>query len=278
MSSQKVWFITGCSTGFGRTLAKEALLTGAKVAITARNIMSIKDFEKDFPENALLITLDVTDPKQVKAAVEETQKMFGRIDVLVNNAGYGLMGAIEEVPNDEIKKLFDTNFFGLLAVTRQVLPIMRQQKSGYIINISSIAGVAATAGMGFYNASKFAVEGLSEALALEVNPLGIKVTLVEPGPFRTDFAGRSLHKYNGIADYDNTRGVAQKTIEEYDGKQPGDPEKAAQAIISLIDHPYPPLHLPLGKMAVDRMRDKISSFSENISAWEKVALDADFKK
>lgn len=277
-TNHKVWFITGCSTGFGRALAEKVLASGDKAAITARKISDIKDFEERYPENALLLTLDVTKQKQIDASVTEAVKMFGRIDTLVNNAGYGILGAVEEVPVEDARKLFDTNFFGLWEVTRAVLPIMRKQKSGHIINISSVAGITTMPGSGLYNASKFAVEGLSEALAQEVKPLGIHVTLIEPGPFRTDFAGRSLHSFSGIADYDVTRGKVVSTIEGYSGNQPGDPNKAADAILQVVNTSEPPLHLPLGKIAVERIRTKISDLSEEVSGWEEVSMDADFKK
>lgn len=276
MSDRHVWFITGCSTGLGRAIAKEALLAKAKVAITARDIATIQDFKNDFPKNTLLFPLDVTDAEQIKFAVAETKKIFGGIDVLVNNAGYGVTGAIEEVPLHEVRKIFDTNFFGLLAVTREILPLMRKQKSGYIFHISSIAGLIGTAGLGIYNATKFAVEGLAEALSLEVAPLGIHVILIEPGPFRTDFAGRSLHTFSEIADYDITRGATQKIIQERSGKQPGDPQKAAKIIVALANHPSPPLHLPLGKIAMDRINAKMTDLSATIAEWEKMILDADF--
>ncbi|MHB1947809.1 MAG: SDR family NAD(P)-dependent oxidoreductase [Gammaproteobacteria bacterium] len=207
----------------------------------------------------------VTDQKQIHAVVNEAMKLFGRIDVLVNNAGYGILCAVEEVPTAEGHKLFETNFFGLWEVIRAVLPIMRKQKTGHIINISSVAGITGMAGSGLYNASKFAVEGLSEALAQEVTPLGIKVTIIEPGPFWTDFAGSSLKTFGGIQDYDATRGVSVSTIENYDGKQPGDPEKAAEAIYMLTNINQPPLHLLLGKLAVERIRLKLSDLSEQVS-------------
>lgn len=275
--SHKVWFITGCSSGFGRALAEKVLSSGDKVVVTARKLSSIIDFEKRYPEAALILSLDVTNQKQIHAVVDEATKLFGRIDVLVNNAGYGILGAVEEVPADEGLKLFETNFFGLWEVTRSVLPIMRKQKSGHIINISSVAGITGMAGSGLYNATKFAVEGLSEALAQEVASLGVKVTLIEPGPFRTDFAGRSLKSFSSINDYDATRGVTVKTIENYDGKQPGDPDKAAEAIYMLVHIKKPPLHLPLGRIAVERIRLKLSDLSEEVSGWEKVAIDTDYK-
>lgn len=278
MVSDKVWFITGCSTGFGRALSKEIQLNGAKAVLTSRKLSDIEEFSKNNPNNILTLSLDVTNPKQINAAVDEAKKKFGRIDVLVNNAGYGIIGAVEEIPDEEARKIFETNFFGLLNLTRAVLPIMRAQHAGHIINMSSAAGVIATAGFGLYNATKFAVEGLTEALAQELEPLGIKVTIIEPGPFRTDFAGRSLHKFSSVTDYDATRGIVSRMADEYNGKQQGDPEKAAKAIIQIAENPVPPLHLPLGKFAIERIREKISSFSDSINTWEQVSIDTDFKK
>lgn len=277
MTAEKVWFITGCSTGLGRAIAKEALLSGAKVAITARNVESIADLAKSYPANALLLPLDVTNQAEIDSAVAATKNKFGRIDVLVNNAGSGVIGAIEEVPEEEARKIFEINFFGLFNVTRTVLPIMRAQKSGYIINIACLGGLVATFGLGIYNATKFAVEGLSEALAQEIEPLGIKITLIEPGPLRTDFTTRSsMQTFSHIKDYDQTRGVLCNIIDQYNKKQPGDPQKAAQVIVQLANNPVPPLHLPMGKFALERIREKISELSDTISTWEKISTDTEF--
>jgi NAD(P)-dependent dehydrogenase (short-subunit alcohol dehydrogenase family) len=278
MASDKVWFITGCSTGLGQALTRAALAAGAKVVATSRKVSDIEHFAKSYPDTALTLQLDVTNNEQIHAAVDAAQKKFGRIDVLVNNAGYGIIGSLEEVPDDEVRKLFNTNFFGLLNVTRTVLPIMRTQHAGHIINISAAGGVVSTAGLGIFNASKYAVEGVTEALAQELEPLGIKVTLIEPGPFRTQFAGRSLKKFSGIADYDGTRGVISTALTNYDGKQEGDPDKAAQVIIQIADNPVPPLRLPLGKFALERIHEKLSSFDELLKTWQQVSIDADFKK
>jgi len=209
----KVWFITGCSTGFGRHLAQEVLQNGGRVAVTARNTGDVQDLITKYPDTAVAIRLDVTKPEQVKAAVEQTMTAFNRIDVLVNNAGIGYFGAIEESEEAEIRSMFEINFFGLASVTNAVLPIMRAQRSGPIVNISSVGGLVAFPGVGFYNATKFAVTGYSEALAKEVGALGIKVTVIAPSGFRTDWAGRSANNTKiVIDDYAATAHANQNTI------------------------------------------------------------------
>lgn len=278
MGSNKVWLITGCSSGLGRAIAKEALVSGAKVAATAREVTDIQDFQKEFPDTVLLINMDVTNSQQIKTAVEETKKKFGRIDVLVNNAGCGMLGAIEEVPDKEVRRLFETNFFGLLEVTRVILPIMRAQKSGHIVNISAVGGIVATQCLGVYNATKFAIEGMTEALASELETLGIKVSLIEPGPTRTNFLGESMLKFNSISDYDESRNFVSRMMEQYNGKQPGDPQKAAQAIIQLVENPVPPLRLALGKFSLERIREKISNLTDSLNEWEQVSTRTDFDK
>jgi len=275
MSSNKVWLITGCSSGLGRAIAKEALLSGAKVAVTARKLADIQDFQKDFPHNALILSLDVTNQDQVKSTVEETQKKLGRIDILVNNAACAIFGAIEEVPDKEVRRLFETNFFGLLDLTRTVLPIMRAQKSGHIINISALGGIVSTQCLGIFNASKFAIEGLTEALAQEVTGLGIKVSLIEPGPTRTSFLTR-LQKFNSITDYEEVRTFISQIIDGYNGKQPGDPQKIAKTIIQTVENPVPPLRLPLGKFSNERIREKISELTTSMALWEKDSNNTDF--
>lgn len=279
MATQKVWFITGCSSGLGRALAEAALQAGANVAITARTLSDIEHFAKEFPQQALTIPLDVTNSQQVQAAIAKTIKQFGHIDILVNNAGYGLIGAIEEIPDKEVRKLFDTNFFGLLDVTRAVLPSMRAQKSGHIINISAAGGIVATPFLGIFNASKFAVEGLTESLAEELDPLGIKVTLVEPGPSRTNFIIRSTNqKFTNITDYDESRHFMNTIFTQYIDNAPGNPQKVAQAIVNLTENPVPPLHLPMGKFTVERIREKLTMLQDNITDWEAISNETDFKK
>jgi NAD(P)-dependent dehydrogenase (short-subunit alcohol dehydrogenase family) len=273
----RTWFITGASTGFGRLLAEEVLKGGGKVIATARNRDKVADLEDKYPQRARALALDVTDAGQVDSAVTQAFAQFGRVDVLVNNAGYGLAGAIEEVSQTEFMPMFETNVFGLLQVTRAFLPHLRKQRSGHILNLSSIGGVVASPGMGFYNATKFAVEGISEALAAELAPLGIHVTIIEPGPFRTDFLGRSGVVAKGrIADYDGTAGIMRKYFAENDGKQRGDPVRAAQAMMQVVESPDPPLRLLLGANALQRLRAKLDNWRKEISAWEQVTVGADF--
>jgi NAD(P)-dependent dehydrogenase (short-subunit alcohol dehydrogenase family) len=276
-SNQRVWFITGASTGFGRMLAEEVLKTGGKVVATARNIDKVADLEAKYPKAAKALALDVTDADQVDSVVTQAFAQFGQVDVLVNNAGYGVAGAIEEVSEAEFMPMFETNVFGLLKVTRAFLPHLRKQRSGHILNISSIGGLIGGQGIGMYNATKFAVEGLSEALAAELAPLGIHVTVIEPGPFRTDFLGRSgVIAKTRIKDYDNTAGNMRKYFSENDGKQKGDPLRAVQAMIQVVESPNPPLHLLLGGSALQRMRAKLDAWHKEISAWEQVTAGADF--
>lgn len=273
----RIWFITGASTGFGRALAEEVLKAGGKVIATARNRDNVADFEARYSQTAKAIALDVTDAGQVDSAVTQAFAKFGRVDVLVNNAGYGAAGAIEEVSGAEYMPMFETNVFGLLRVTRAFLPHLRKQRSGHILNLSSIGGVVASPGMGYYNATKFAVEGLSEALAAELAPLGIHVTIIEPGPFRTDFLGRSgVVAKARIADYDATAGNMRKYFAENDGKQKGDPLRAVHAMMQVVESPDPPLRLLLGASALQRLRSKLANWETEINSWEQVTLGADF--
>ncbi len=275
--SQRVWFITGSSTGFGRLLAEQVLAAGDCVAATARDVAKVSDLEEKFPGRAKAIRLDVTNKQEVSAAVEQALAAFGHIDVLVNNAGYGLVAAQEEASDDEIRRQIDTNVFGVIDVTRAVLPHLRRQRSGHIVNLSSVAGLAGTPGLGYYNLTKFAVEGMSEALALELAPLGIHVTLIEPGPFRTDFAGRSgVYSANQIRDYAETAGKMRATQHAVSGNQKGDPMRAAQAIQQVVDSKNPPLHLILGAFALTKFRNKVAQFEKEMSEWESVTLGADF--
>ncbi len=275
----KVWFITGASTGFGRLLAEEVLKAGGKVVVTARKLDKVSDLETKYPETAKALALDVTNQVQVDAAVEQTVAKFGRVDVLVNNAGYGVAGAIEEVSEAEFKPMIEANVFGLLRVTRAFLPQLRKQRSGNILNLSSIGGLVASPGMGYYNATKFAVEGISEALAGELAPLGIKVTIIEPGPFRTDFLGRSIVvAEKRITDYDSTAGNMRRYFVENDGKQPGDPLRAVHAMMQVVESPAPPLRLLLGASALQRLRTKLGGWEKEIAEWEQVTVGADFPK
>jgi NAD(P)-dependent dehydrogenase (short-subunit alcohol dehydrogenase family) len=277
MNTEKVWFITGCSTGFGRELAKMVLDRGYRAVVTARDPAKVEDIAKGREDRALVLELDVTDPVEVDAATKSADQHFGRIDVLVNNAGIGYFGAVEESDEAEVRRMFEINFFGLSRMTRAVLPIMRRQRSGQIVNISSIGGLRSFPALAYYHATKYAVEGFSESLALEVAPLGIKVTIVEPSGFRTDWAGRSANeRKNPIADYAPTAGQNLENLRAYSGKQPGDPVRAAAAIIEAVESPNPPLHLLLGKAALKGARGKLESLKQDFDAWEKTTLAADF--
>lgn len=272
-SNAKTWLITGCSTGFGRVLVEQLLKTDANVIATARKPETLSDLKG---ERLLTLALDVTKPETIKAAVDAAKKKFGRIDVLVNNAGYGMLGAIEECSLEDTQRMFDTNVFGLLRVTQAVLPTMRAHKAGHIFNLSSAAGVVPTAGFGMYNGTKFAVEGISQALALDVKHLGIHVTIIEPGPFRTDFADRSLDKQNAIADYEESVGKTRKRMETLGGNQAGDPVKAARIMIDLANQSNPPLQVPLGNDAMDRIKARSIQWKEEMERMEKLARTADY--
>ena len=274
-SNNSVWLITGCSTGFGRELARILLQRGHNVVVTARNPSTLDEFSS--ADNALVAALDVTVPGQIADVIRQAQARFGQIDVLVNNAGYGYLSAIEEGEDDEVRAMFETNVFGLANMTKAVLPGMRERGCGHIVNISSMGGLIGFPGIGYYNATKFAVEGLSEALAKETAPLGIKVTIVEPGPFRTDWAGRSLKApKNAIADYAQSAGARRAAVRGYSGRQQGDPVRGAEAIIQAVESPEPPLHLLLGRPAVEMTAAKLKEFSAEMEKWREVSLGADF--
>ena len=276
MALDRVWFITGCSTGFGRALAEKVRERGERAVVTARHTHSIKDLASD---RILAVPLDVTVEAQVHYAVDVALREFGRIDVLVNNAGYGYMAAIEEGDEYQVRAMFDTNVFGLLKVTNAVLPGMRERRSGHIVNLSSQGGIVALPGSGYYCATKFAVEAISEALAAEVAPLGLKVLIVEPGPFRTDWAGRSLKTpKRPIAAYEETAIARRRQIQSYSGDQPGDPMRAAEAIIATVERDNPPLRLPLGGFAYDAMGAELEALRKEHAANEAIALGADYPK
>lgn len=276
-SPNRVWFITGSSTGLGRVLAEEVLKAGGRVVATARKVEQVRDLEQTYPERALALPLDVNNAAHVEAAVAAALARFGRVDVLVNNAGYGLGGAIEEASESEFMPMFETNVFGLIRVTRAFLPHLRAQKNGHILNISSIGGLTANPGFGYYHATKFAVEGFSEALAAEMAPLGVRVTIIEPGPFRTDFLGRSgVLAQRSIADYDQTAGRARTYFAEQNGKQVGDPVQAARAMMQVVEAANPPLHLLLGAVALKRLRAKLDLMRQESDAWEATTVGADF--
>ncbi|MEX3898743.1 oxidoreductase [Paraburkholderia sp. BR10954] len=272
-----VWFITGVSSGFGRSLAEAVLARGDKVVGTVRNETQIASFENLAPGRAHGLLLDVTDAAAVSRAVGQALERTGAIDILVNNAGYGLFGALEEVSDAQARQLFDTNVFGTVNVIRAVLPHFRARKRGHIVNFSSVAGVIGIAGCSFYCASKHAVEGLSESLAQELHPFGIGVTLVEPGGFRTNFAGGSLKwSENELPDYSETVGQMRRYMSSYHGTQAGDPAKAAEAIVRAVSADAPPLRLPLGPDAVDVVRKKLASVQDNLETWLEVSSSTNF--
>jgi NAD(P)-dependent dehydrogenase (short-subunit alcohol dehydrogenase family) len=277
LSSDPVWFITGCSTGFGRELALAVLDKGWRAVVTARQPDSLAEFATRYGERALVLELDVTQRGQIDRAVERTLQQFGRIDVLVNNAGYGYLSAIEEGGDQDVRDMFEVNFFGVAETIKAVLPAMRKQHAGHIVNITSVGGLIGNPGSGYYAATKFAVEGLSEALAAETADLGIKVTAVEPGPFRTDWAGRSLKQTKTPIDtYAEISGKRRASISANSGKQPGDPARAAQAIIAVVQSPNPPGHLILGRDGLTRVKAKLDTLHAEIDAWEATTVGADF--
>lgn len=272
-----VWFITGCSTGLGRVLAQAVLARGWRCVVTARKKESLKDLARDGQDRLLCLELDVTQPGQITAAVDAALARFGTIDVLVNNAGYGYQSSVEEGDEAQIRQQFDVNVFGLFAMTRAVLPAMRAQRRGHVLNISSVAGLVGFPGSGYYAATKHAVEGWSDALQVEGEPLGIKVTCIEPGPFRTDWAGRSLVQTpNRIADYAETAGKRMQSTSAISGKQPGDPIRAAQAMIRVVESESPPRHLVLGAFGVDAATNRMQATLADIDTWRDVGLGADF--
>jgi NAD(P)-dependent dehydrogenase (short-subunit alcohol dehydrogenase family) len=272
-----VWLITGCSTGFGRELAKLVLERGWRAVVTARDPSKVKDLAEGHGDRALVLPLDVTNRTQIEATVAQAQQHFGRIDALVNNAGYGYLAAIEEGEDDEVRAMFETNVFGLVDMTKAVLPVMRAQKSGLIVNVSSIGGIASFPATGYYHATKYAVEGLSESLAQEVKPLGIGVLIVEPGPFRTNWAGPSIKQSATVIDaYADTAGVRRTQTEQRSGKQAGDPVRAAQAIIDAALSDQPPLRLLLGKITLDLAYKKLDFMRGDFDTWKATTEGADY--
>ncbi len=273
----KVWLITGCSTGFGRELAKLVLKSGYKAGIAARNTDDVKDIVEAYPDTALALKLDVTKPDEIKASVANVLEKFGQIDVLVNNAGIGYFGAIEESEEAEVRRMFEINFFGLANMTKEVLPLMRTRRSGHIVNIASVGGFVAFPAVGFYNATKFAVVGYSEALAKETAHLGIHITIIAPSGFRTDWAGRSANNSPVIIeDYAATAGANKNNIRGYSGNQPGDPVRAAEAIVKAVEAENPPLHLFLGAAAYKGATNKLDELKKDIETWKETTIGADF--
>ena len=273
------WLITGCSTGFGREIARAALEAGHSVAVTARNVDAVADFVDQFGDRALALPLDVTNRAQIAAVVGEVEKAFGGIDVLVNNAGYGYMAAVEEGEDAEVRKLFDTNYFGVVDTLKAVLPGMRARRSGHIINISSMTGLVANPPNAYYSSTKFALEALTEALAKEVGPLGIKVTAIEPGAFRTDWAARSMQESSTpIGDYDDNVGARKTLIKQFADHLPGDPRKVAEAVLMVAGLDEPPLRLLLGRDVLAAVREKIADLTASINHWESITKNVNFPK
>jgi len=276
MADGRVWLITGCSTGFGLEMAKLLLKRGERVVATAREVEQLDDLVRG-QGNALAVALDVTKLEDIRSAVKAAEERFGRIDVLVNNAGYGYLAAIEEGEDERVRALFETNFFGLVDLTKAVLPGMRARRSGTVVNVSSIGGLVSFGATGYYHATKYAVEGLSESLAIEVAPLGIKVMIVEPGPFRTDWSGRSIvESETVIDDYKGTAGKRREQTRANSGKQVGDPVRGARAIVDAVESGNPPLHLLLGKPAFELAMKRLDGYRTEFEQWKDASLGADF--
>jgi len=277
MTSERVWFITGVSGGLGRALAEVVLEAGERVVGTVRQTEQVSAFEALKAGDAAALVMDVREAEQVNAAVRGAIERFGRIDVLVNNSGHGMLGAIEEVSDAEARALFDVNVFGVLNVLRAALPVMRAQRSGFVINMSSQGGVRSFPGSGHYCASKHALEAISDSLAMELADSGVNVLIVEPGPFRTEFAGRSMVvSEQVIEDYASTSGMRRATLKNVDGKQKGDPVRAARAILQAVNAPQPPRRLALGADALSVMREKVGQMQKDWETWEEVSLKADY--
>lgn len=268
-----VWLITGCSSGLGRALAGRALAQGHRVVATARQPAALADLAASYPGSCRPLALDVTSPGQVATVVTQAAEAFGRLDVVVNNAGYGLVGALEEFSEEQILRNFETNFLGALRVIRAALPVLRAQGRGHFVNISAAAAISNYAGFSVYGATKCALEAVSESLAAEVRPLGLRVTIVQPGPFRTDFIARSLEPAAGsIPAYEPTSGKFRRFLAAMDGKQPGDPARAADAIIAAVAAEQPPLRLVLGRYAIDKTRRKFAAATRELDTWADVGL------
>ena len=277
MTSNGRWLVTGCSTGIGREIARSALAAGRQVAVTARRTETVQDLVEEFGRLAVPLALDVTDKGQIAAAVAETSARFGGIDVLVNNAGYGYLSAVEEGEDAEVRKLFDTNYFGVVDTIKAVLPGMRAQGGGHIVNISSMTGLVANPPNAYYSSTKFALEALTEALSKEVAGFGIRVTAIEPGGFRTDWATRSMHESaTPIEAYAEDVGVRKDLIKQFADHLPGDPAKVGEAVLRITGMDDPPLRLLLGSDVLKATRDKLAQMSASIDEWEAVTRDVNF--
>jgi len=271
------WLVTGCSTGIGREIARAALEAGHQVVVTSRRVEDVEDLVDLHPATALAVALDVTDKDQVADAVAAAGTAYGGVDVLVNNAGYGYLSAVEEGDDAEVRALFDTNYFGTVDMTKAVLPQMRERGSGHVVNISSMTGLVANPPNAYYSSTKFAMEALTEALAKEVGPLGIKVTAIEPGAFRTDWAKRSMHESaTPIEAYAEDVGARKELIKAFADHLPGDPRKVAEAVLMVVALKHPPLRLLLGADVLQATRDKLTAMLASIDEWEAVTLDVNF--
>ena len=276
-TQRRVWFVTGASSGFGNAVGKAVLEHGDRLAATARDRDAIAPLVDEFPDQAMALQLDVRDADAARDTVDHAVARFGQVDVVLNNAGYGHVGAIEELTDAELRQQLDVNLLGVINVTRAALPHMRRQRSGHFVQMSSLNGIEGLVGGGYYTASKFAVEGLSETLADEVAHLGIKVTIVEPGPHRTRFANAKSAKWSEpMEDYEDSVGLARKAIRDMDGNQPGDPVRAAEAIIEAVEAEPPPLRLPLGQMALDNIRAKLNGQLDELEEWSELSATSDF--
>ena len=272
----RTWFITGCSSGLGKALAEEVLRSGDQLVATARQLQALDALVKQAPERCLSLELNVTDLAQVTQAIAAAIDRFGRLDVVVNNAGYGLLGAVEECEESQIRRCFETNFFGAMNVMREVLPRFREQQGGHLVNITAAAAVSNYAGFGAYGAAKAALEALSESVRIETALLGIQVTLVEPGPFRTDFIARSLERAaRRIPEYDRTSGKFAAVLKSIDGKQPGDPHRAAAAIVNMVHSGRAPFRFPLGRYMVKKLRDRAAEYIQAAEEGDLIASSVD---
>ena len=272
-----VWLITGCSTGFGREIAIAALEKGHRVAVTARQLSAIEDIVAQYPDLAIGLPLDVTDRDQIRNAVDQTEEHFGAIDVLVNNAGYGYMAALEEGEDEEVRRLFETNYFGVVELIKKTLPGMRARKRGHIINISSMTGLVTNPPNIYYSSTKFALEAVTEGLAKELAPFGIRVTAIEPGGFRTDWGSRSMKESaTPIEAYEETVGARKRMIKAAADVLPGDPRRVADAVLLVSELEEPPLHLLLGRDVLGAFRQKLKDLSASIDEWESVTKDVNF--
>jgi NAD(P)-dependent dehydrogenase (short-subunit alcohol dehydrogenase family) len=276
-TGKKTWLITGCSSGLGRAFAQEVLKQGYNAIITSRKADKIQDLADQYPETALALSLDITDSEQITSVIMQAESRFGGIDVLLNNAGYGYRAAVEEGDDVEVRDLFATIFFGTVSMIKSILPGMRNRRSGTIFNVSSIVGRFSSPGSGYYSAAKYALEGLSDTLSKEVNPLGIRVIIIDPGAFRTDFAGRSLKGAKKvIADYESTVGPRRKENDKSSGTQPGDPQKAARVIIELAESEEVPLRILLGTDAVNIISKELEAQQRELEKWKSISIRTDF--